>query len=400
MPTSDQTPSMPEVWNSVLDGLRDLAPQMLAKLPPAAREDVQIQHEAGRLLLAALAAAALDVIGSDGDHPVFLPGLNPVLNVYQPNADTIYKRARITPGGSYRLRGRVGTLRIAKIGAMGPLGGPGQIQMSRYFDLNELTIGRDGSFDVLVSPEKPDGHTGDWWELPPAANTLLLRQVAYDWAGEQDPVISIERIDVPPTRPRPGATELVERMQSLVPTVTHGATLLLQQFEERRRAAPANTFTEWDVVGGFGGLTGQFYYECVYELSDDEALVIESDYPDTHGYASLLLVNEVYETIDWVNNHSCLNGAQWHVDADGRLRVVVSSRDPGVVNWLDTAGYSTGLIQGRWADASSTPMPTARVVKVSDLGDLLPPDTPKITAAERDRVIRDRRAQYQQRIYW
>ena len=391
---------MVDVWNSVLDGLRDLAPRMLEKLPPAARDDVQIQHEAGRLLLEAVAAAALDVIAADGDRPIFLPSLNPVLNVYQPNADTVYKKARIAPGGSYRLRGRVGSLRIAKIGAMDPMAGAGQIHAARYFDLNELTVGEDGCFDVLLSPQKPDGHTGDWWELPPTATGLVLRQVAYDWAAERDPVISIERIDAPPTKPRPSAGLLAERMRSLVPTATHAATLLLPQFEERRHAGDANTFTEWDVVGGFGGLTGQFYYECVYELADDEALVMESDPPQTYSYASLLLVNEVYETIDWVNNHSSLNGAQWRVDSDGRLRVVVSAQDPGVPNWLDTAGYSTGLIQGRWTDASSTPMPTARVVKLSELSALLPADTPKVTVEERDRIIRDRRAQYQQRIFW
>jgi hypothetical protein len=157
---------------------------------------------------------------------------------------------------------------------------------------------------------------------------------------------------------------------------------------------------EWDVVGGFGGLFGQFYYEGAYELADDEALIIETDYPETVDYASLILTNDVFETTDWYNNHSSLNGSQWRRDADGKLRVVVSAKDPGVHNWLDTSGYPTGVIQGRWTDSSSTPMPTATKVAFDEVARLLPPDTAKITPEERDRIIRDRRAAFQQRLLW
>jgi len=41
------------------------------------------------------------------------------LNIGQPNADTTYRSAAITPGGVYRLRGGVGSLRIFKLGQFG-----------------------------------------------------------------------------------------------------------------------------------------------------------------------------------------------------------------------------------------------------------------------------------------
>jgi hypothetical protein len=91
-------------------------------------------------------------------------------------------------------------------------------------------------------------------------------------------------------------------------------------------------------VSQVGGLTGQSYYEGAYDLGDDEALVIEARVPAKGVYRSLILGNDIQETTDWYNNHSSLNDSQAKPDRDGVLRVVVSATDPGVPNWLDTAG--------------------------------------------------------------
>lgn len=393
-------PLMP-AWNRFLDGLRDLAPKMIEKLPEHLRDDPQTQQEVGRLLLGALATRAIDAVAPNGDHPMFLPALNVVLNVFQPNADTIYRQALISPGGTYRLRGTKGSLSIAKIGMYGPPADGGGIRALGFHDFAALPGEPNGAFDVILSPKKPDGYEGDWWELDPNTTMLSLRQVAYDWSQERDPVFSIERIDVPAPRPRPSAQDLEQRLNRLVPAITHTATMLVDHVDQLRREGYVNNkFKEWDVVGGFGGLFGQFYYEAVYELGEDEALILETDYPDEVAYASLLLTNEIFETTDWYNNHSSLNGTQWHRDADGKLRVVVSAKDPGAYNWLDTAGYTSGVIQGRWTDASSTPMPTAVKVPVGEVLKHLPSDSRTVTPQERDRIIRDRRSQLQQRLLW
>src|SRR5579862_3184987 len=93
-------------WNEFVDGLRNLPNRMLAKLPEPLRNDPQVQQEVGRLILESLASSTIDAIGGDGDHPTFLPQVNQTLNIGQPNADTVYRIARITPGGTYRLRGQ------------------------------------------------------------------------------------------------------------------------------------------------------------------------------------------------------------------------------------------------------------------------------------------------------
>jgi len=73
--------------------------------------------------------------------------------------------------------------------------------------------------------------------------------------------------------------------------------------------------------------------------STDEALILEAKVPARCTYWSVILTNEIYETTDWYNHQGSLNGSQLRVDDDGIIRVVISAKDPGVPNWLDTAGY-------------------------------------------------------------
>jgi hypothetical protein len=252
---------------------------------------------------------------------------------------------------------------------------------------------------VILSPTRPDGYTGDWWPLDPTSNMLLVRMVGSEWGKEVEPTLSIERLDIPATRPRPTAATLEAGLRSIPTAADFIAPLLVDRPQKMRTEGYVNKLKDVD-FSQMGGLTGQFYYEGVYELKDDEALIVETKLPEHCAYRSLILTNEIYETTDWYNNQSSLNGAQAAADKDGVLRIVVSARDPGVPNWLDTAGYPTGVIQGRWLDCSSKPVPAIHKVALSDVKKSLPAETPTITARERDKQIRDRRSVLQQRPLW
>ena len=389
-------------WDAFVDDLRDLWPQVAAKVPPEMREDPQVRQELGRLMLEALAARTIDAVGSDGDHPWFLPHIGLLMNVFQPNADTIYRNTRITPGGSYRLRGKRGTLPIFKMAQFGPtpVDTGGGVHAHGYEDFSTLNVDAEGRFDVILSPVRPDGYDGDWWELNPETTQLMIRQMSSDWAGEDDPTVAIERLDTPVQSPRIGADELERRLRWIGPTVKNSATFLVDHVVQLREEGYVNKLKIFDVVTNLGGLFGQFYYEGAYELAPDEALIMEAEVPSVCAYASLILTNDIYETTDWYNNQASLNNAQWQVDADGILRVVVSAKDPGVPNWLDTSGYPTGAVQGRWTDCNAQPVPSVRLVKLDALRDELPAETPSVTQEERQQIIRDRRAAYQQRPHW
>jgi hypothetical protein len=395
--TNDSIPG----WKHWTKKLEQLDAELIDSLPDRLRDDPQIRQEAGRLLLEAVASETISALGQDADHPVFLPSINFYLNIGQPNADTTYRSATVEPGGTYRIRGELGSLRILSLGLFDPMPiGPAlNLPVPTYYDFKKLKVDSNGRFDVLLSPERPAGYAGDWWQLKPHTTQLLLRQVAFDWVTERDPRISIERLDRPVERPRPSAEELKKRLDTLGDQISQMALLFVNHVEQLRNDGYINKLKRFD-VSHMGGLVGQFYYEGAYDLKPDEALIVEAKVPTGCSYWSIILTNDLYETTDWYNNQSSLNGSQVRVDSDGVVRYVVSAKDPGVPNWLDTAGYKSGAIQGRWTECSATPIPSVRKVKFSEVRTNLPVETPVITAGERDKRLRDRRSQLQQRPLW
>lgn len=392
------TPSVPG-WEFMIDSLEALPGRLLSQLPPQMQKDPLVQQEVARLALQAFTVSAISAIGAYGDHPVFLPGIGELFNVGQPNADTLYRVAQITPGGIYRLRGHQGSLNMAVIGQVGS---EGQQERRQHWDINALTVDDDGYFDVLLSVERPDGHEGDWWTLNSHAHSLMLRLVSSDWAKQQDPVITIERLDVAAEKPRATAEELERRLQRLPKAMSFMANMFIDHVEQLRQQGYVNRLKAMDESDSNTGglLQGQFYYEGAYDLAEDEALIIEVTHPAHCDYRSVLLTTELYQTTDWYNNHSSLNASQAEPDSDGVLRVVVSAQDPGVPNWLDTAGHPRGVVQGRWTNCDSQPVPSVRKLSVSDVRTHLPEETPNVSIEERQHIIRERRAAYQQRRHW
>jgi hypothetical protein len=391
-------------WTAFLDGIRDLPERVLARIPAEQRNDPHIREEAARLALSAVTAGMIDALAADPDHPVFLPQINNYITVGQPNADTNYRSAKIAPGGTYRLRGRRGTMNQANVSEAGPRPQqqPGAVNLGAprpVHDINALKVDSDGRYDVILSPVRPEGYAGDWWRLDPTSNALLVRMVGSHWGTEVEPTLSIERLDVPAPRPRPSAVVLEAKLRGIADSAGFIAPLLVDRPAKLRAEGYLNKLKGVD-LSQMGGLEGQSYYEGAYALADDEALIVETPLPERCRYRSLILTNDLYETTDWYNNQSSLNGAQAAADPDGVLRIVVSARDPGVPNWLDTAGFPTGVIQGRWVGCSSHPVPTVRKLPLAEVRAALPAATPHITPAERDRQLRDRRAALQLRPLW
>ncbi len=88
------------------------------------------------------------------------------------------------------------------------------------------------------------------------------------------------------------------------------------------------------------------------------------------------------------------------LSSDGKFRAVIALEDPGVPNWLDPAGYTEGGIYGRWYDCDSEPLPTLKRVKLAELRDHLPADTPVVTPEERAEELRVRVRACQRRRRW
>jgi Protein of unknown function (DUF1214) len=388
-------------WEKLIDGLRPLGDAMRARVPDRLRGDDQIMTESMRLLLAGLARASSDALVGDRRHPMFVPELNIAQNIFQPNADTIYKSCLIEKGGSYVLKGDRGTVRMVILAQMGPdtLRTGKHHPLLGQIDFDTLTLDANGHFELVISPERPAGYTGDWRELSALCEKFMVRIVGCDWGVEREPRFGIARLDVDEPKGRPLAETLQHGFAEMPGIAAVCALAFPTHVEELRDQGYLNTLKIFD-VSQMSGLAGQFYYEGAYQLADDEALITEVKVPAKYRYWSIILTNDLYETTDWYNNQSSLNDKQGVVDEDDVFRTVISARDPGVHNWLDTAGYTTGAIQGRWFEASEKPMPTIKKVKLAEVAHHLPKSTTFVTREERAQALRNRRLTAQMRIIW
>lgn len=138
------------------------------------------------------------------------------------------------------------------------------------------------------------------------------------------------------------------------------------------------------------GLDKQVYWPAVFELEEDEALIIETEMPQIAPYWNIQLNDPYFIAVEYVYRLSSTNSAMASLSSDGRLRAVVALTDPGAPNWLDTAGFKQGTIYGRWYGCSSEPVPTLTRVKLADLRGHMPVDTPIVTPEQRAEELRSR----------
>ena len=388
-------------WEQLIEGLRPLGDAMRARVPARLRGDAQVMAESMRLLLAGITRATTDALVGDRRHPMFVPELNIAQNIFQPNADTIYLSCLIERGGSYIIRGDRGTVRMVILALMGPdtLRTGQHHPLLGQIDFDTLTVDSDGRFELVIAPTRPAGYTGDWHQLDPLCEKFMVRIVGCDWGVEREPRFGIARLDVDEGKGRPSAAALHHAFGEIPGIVGVCALAFPTHVEELRDQGHLNALKIFD-VSQMSGLVGQFYYEGAYELADDEALITEVKVPASYRYWSIILTNDLYETTDWYNNQSSLNDKQGVVDSDGVFRTVISARDPGVHNWLDTSGYATGAIQGRWFEASEKPMPSIRKVKLAEVMQSLPADTKLVSPSERAIALRNRRLAAQMRKIW
>ena len=109
------------------------------------------------------------------------------------------------------------------------------------------------------------------------------------------------------------------------------------------------------------------YFYSYWELEEDEGFVIEF-MPPACDYWNLQIGNHWLESLDYLHYDTHVNQATVEAAAEGSVRVVVARRDPGVGNWLDTAGHARGGLALRFVGASEIPQASTRVVKLAELG--------------------------------
>lgn len=390
------TKSLP-TWADQMENLKEVGHHLLLT---AERDDSDARRQdMYRYILGVVSNGFLNYVNSDPGRPTITPLWNHQYNYGGPNPDYAYKFTLIDPKGTYRISGFRGTSRFVEITqqstdfAGSGTGEPGALTN----DLDQLTIGDDGYFSVILSRTRPANYNGDWWELGDDTLSLLIRATSADWKGEIDPRMAIDRLD---DIPRPTPEEMAARFTNLPAWMSAIIELDIGLTRYYREHHGINTIKKSQRMADTDPFKGQIYLDGAFEIEDDEALILETPIPDQYRYWQILLADDRFATVDWVNRQSSLNDVQATLDSDGWFRAVISVKDPGVPNWLDTGGEPWGIIQMRWNRCSSAPDPTVRKVPLKDVRKYLPDDTPVITPDLRKQQLRDRREAAQLRQLW
>jgi hypothetical protein len=115
-----------------------------------------------------------------------------------------------------------------------------------------------------------------------------------------------------------------------------------------------------------GGDPDIAYYHSYWALEPEQALLIEFTPPECE-YWNFQLGNHWMESLDYryypihVNKQTAVYGK------DGSVRIVVAHRDPGLPNWITTAGHDCGTMCLRWVKSDAWPEPRTVVVHLADL---------------------------------
>ncbi len=445
-------------WDAFIAGLergRDALDTPAAMPPPPTERNLA---EGYRYLLGHLARIIESEIQGDPAFPYFQRSVRLLSKWTIDNTDTLYLKAIIEGDGTYEIRGRAADTtewRTGERGVAGPkapriaifqtitaligqTGGLAEMAACRnqtldYINSFDLEMAPDGSFSILVAPERPEDYTGNFLptrkEMPCTdrqgntttrlreATAISVREIFSDWDNEESLDLSIRRLDKPSAR-RPAATAeaIAVDLARIGELVDHQVRFWNQLHEiglevsgdrngDGRTNHPINGINPPRPPFIAGGVAGarQLYSGGTFELDDDEALVVKIDLrrTDPH-YVGFHLGNLWGESADQATYASSLSGGQLATEADGARYYVISKRDPGFANWIDTTGLAKGtmtlrLIYRDDVPLADLPSAEAQLVPVSEVASALPPGARRVSAAERADQVARRAAHIQRR---
>jgi len=331
------------------------------------------------------------------DFPFFVESTGPYTKMGLDNPDTLYLHAYLRDDAEYVVSGTRGStadlsFQVLK-GDYTPVDVPDSLSA---FDDRAIEIAADGAFTFRLGPprsntgkSKGDKSRNGYFTLGPGSAMLIVREVYSDWAAERRGTIRIHRADQAGCAP-PAVTDTATAAKRYA---VAGKILLsrLRTFlafpEWFYLNEPVNTVTPPRATPG--GLATQFSSVGHFALADDQAMIVTvpAAAKEVAPYQGIQLGSMWYISLDYINHQTSLTADQARIDPDGRMRFVLSERDPGLANWLELTGHRRGYLQLRWQrltrDLGPEDGPTAEVVPLRDLPGQLPfYDRARVTQAQ------------------
>ena len=307
---------------------------------------------------------------ADPKAPVLHRVADEITKLGADNPDNHYLTAAISGAFEYRISGRRNSVAYLSFGTQaGHYGQGGGMSPTGYIEAAEIDMDEDGCFELLLSCAQKERN---WLPMTADTGTLIVRQTFLDRNIEVPADLQIERINCPDdeTHPSPLTPGALDEGLKSASTLVAGAALLFAKWA-RDFQRHSNRLPMFDpaVSNAAGGDPKIAYYHSHWSLVADEALLIEVTPPPCE-YWNFQLNNYWMESLDYRYHDIHTNKHLAQYEADGSVRLVVAHEDPGLPNWIDTAGHMSGTMCFRWVRAESHPEPGTRVLKLDELSSL------------------------------
>jgi hypothetical protein len=272
------------------------------------------------------------------------------------NPDNIYRRAALDPSSRYRLNGWVigkpaGDVTLSILPDLAAQESWQQVTCT----LEQLRVDPGGRFSVLLDSDEPRGERSNHISLRPGTARMTIRESMTDWDMQSPIRFSIERLAGPPSRRNINEPSMARELADRLPRFARHWI----DFGNRTYFSTApNEFAPLGMPPG--GLATQLSVMGNFSLREDEALWVRMS---TLGarYWGIQLQDPWMFALPYRDRCGSRNSLQSVPSADGSLDFVISIRDPGVANWLDTDGLSQGAMQVRWQGLPTGVLPAAAV---------------------------------------
>jgi len=303
----------------------------------------------------------------DPSFPVFRRMVHETVKMGADNPDNYYFNAQINGKNEYRITGKRNTIHyIGFFTQNGSYGTTGGLSPCGVLNDKDLQLEEDGSFEIYLSKE-PKGK--NWLKIEDETSIVFVRQTFMDRYKEAPAELHIENLDGKKS-PDPISPKVMEESLKMASMFIAGAPLLFARWAKGFKKHP-NILPQFDpeTSNAAGGDADIIYYHSYWKLESDEALVIYVKPPECDNW-NFQLNNYWMESLDYRYFNICINKRDAKYDQDGNVRIIVTHKDPGLVNWIDTCGHSEGTMCWRWyrlANGAEAIEPECEIINIKDV---------------------------------
>lgn len=348
-------------WEEFCDDLKAAGQVVLSRGTP----DDPLQRVEGIRYLSRLTRAGLEafVEYSDPQFPEFRRMVHETVKMGADNPDNYYLNAQISGTQLYKITGKRNTIDYISFHTQnGSYGSTGGLAPCGKLEDAELQLEEDGTFEIYLGPER---RGKNWLKTEPETSLVMVRQTFADRTVEIPTELKLVNLAAP-EKPAPFDAVRMDEGLKTASLFVGGASLLFTRWARGFKKHP-NSLPLFDpgTSSAAGGDDSIVYYHSYWELEEDQMLVIDVDPPACDAW-NFQLNNFWMESLDYRHFRISINKHTAVPETDGQIRVVVSHRDPGHPNWIETAHHRQGTMCWRWYrlhEGATAVQPRCRVLR-------------------------------------